>query len=472
MQRFIAPSLAKLGHLMQQHRRFIQVLQWLIVACYALLLIIPALSPLPPRGAHIINNLTLMAQFVFWGLWWPFVILSMLLLGRTWCGIFCPEGALTEWTSAKIGRNKTIPRWLKWRGWPAAAFILTTLYGQLISVYDYAYPTLVILGGSTVAAMLIGFLYGRGTRVWCRYLCPVAGVFNLLSRLSPISFKTNTDAWRNYEGEKPENPNCPPMINIRQLHGQSACHMCGRCAGYRDSVTLEPRSFNEEVVVYGGGKQNIWEIRLLLYGMIGVAIGAFGWSSSSYLVLFKQKLAAFLVGQGIIWPLEETAPWWILTHYPQIRDSFNWLDGFCISVYILGAGLLLGGFLSLSLSCITRIIVKGKIGQFPHSVERFSENALAKQHIAQAYLPLAAAGLFLGLSATTVKLLRYDGFKLDFVSEMRLVILAAACLWSFYLAHAILTRYAKSRFICIIADFLFAVSMLPILTAWIFIFWP
>jgi len=443
---------------MQRHHRAIQMLQWGIVAGYLLLLIIPAFRDLPPREAQIFNNLTLFAQFIFWGVWWPFVILSMLLLGRVWCGIFCPEGALAEWTSARMGLGKTVPRWLKWRGWPAVAFILTTLYGQLVSVYDYAYPTLVILGGSTLAAMGVGLLYGRGQRVWCRYLCPVAGVFNLLSRLAPVSFKTDESAWRSYKGDRPANPNCPPMINIRQLHGVSACHMCGRCAGYRDAVALRPRPFNEEVVVHGAEKSNIWEVRLLLYGMIGIAIGAFSWSSSGWLVFVKQKIATWLAGRGIIFPLEDSAPWWILTHYPQMGDSFNWLDGFCISVWILGSGVLFGLFLSASLSLIC------------------SKAKVAKHHLAQAYLPMAAAGLFLGLSATTVKLLRYDGFHLAFVGEIRAALLAGAILWSLTLAHRILVRNQPAgnhpaNKANILAQCLFAASLVPIVMGWISIFW-
>jgi hypothetical protein len=46
--------------------------------------------------------------------------------------------------------------------------------------------------------------------------------------------------------------------------------------------------------------------------------------------------------------------------------------------------------------------------------------------------PLGGAGLFLGLSATTVKLLRYEGLGLAWVQSARAVLLMAAvgwCLW-------------------------------------------
>jgi polyferredoxin len=121
------------------------------------MIVVPAFLPLPNESAHWYNNLVVLAQWLFWGIWWPFVILSMLVLGRTWCGVFCPEGTLTE-AASRFGQGRAVPRWMKWGGWPFVAFALTTVFGQLVIVYQYATATLLVLGGSTVAAVGVGFV--------------------------------------------------------------------------------------------------------------------------------------------------------------------------------------------------------------------------------------------------------------------------------------------------------------------------
>ncbi|HEY3048587.1 MAG TPA: 4Fe-4S binding protein, partial [Polaromonas sp.] len=155
---------AAVGDWMQRHGRWIRLLQWVVVLFYGVLVIVPALLPLPDETSRVLTHLTVFAQFVFWGIWWPFVLLSMVLVGRAWCGVLCPEGALTEWVSGK-GRNRPIPRWMRWGGWPFVAFVGTTIYGQMVSVYQYPKAVLLVLGGSTLAAMAVGYLYGREKRV-------------------------------------------------------------------------------------------------------------------------------------------------------------------------------------------------------------------------------------------------------------------------------------------------------------------
>ena len=50
---------------MRRHAGVIRCVQWTVVLFYAVMLVIPALLPLPPAEAGILNNLTLLAQLLF-----------------------------------------------------------------------------------------------------------------------------------------------------------------------------------------------------------------------------------------------------------------------------------------------------------------------------------------------------------------------------------------------------------------------
>ncbi|MGO4003264.1 4Fe-4S binding protein [Pseudomonas fluorescens] len=446
--------LQRLGDGMRRHARVIRGLQWLVVLFYAVLLLLPAMLPLPDSQARILDNLTLLAQFLFWGIWWPFVLLSIVLFGRLWCGVLCPEGSLSEWAS-QHGKGLRVPRWLRWGGWPTLAFCLTTLYGQLISVYDYAQAALLILGGSTVAAVLVGFLFARGKRIWCRYLCPVSGVFGLLARLAPVHFRVDEQRWLENSAARLPPPNCAPLLDIRRMRGASDCHACGRCSGQRGAVQLIARSSNQEIVQASAQNLSPWDARLLLFGVIGLAMGAFQWTVSPWFITLKQSLAQWLVEHDQLWALADNAPWWLLTHYPQLNDSFSWLDGFSIVAYLGLSSLLLGGALVL----ITRMAA------------RLAGDRTLYWPLALTLTPLGGAGLFLGLSATTVKLLRYEGLILDWVQPARAALLLAAMAWSLLLGWQRLNsaRLPLQRQLAASACLLLAVGMIGV--GWWLQFW-
>lgn len=420
------------GHWLLLHQRAIRGTQWGIVGAYLLLLALPVALPMPDRFARIWDNVALFSQFLFWGIWWPFVLLSMVFVGRAWCGLFCPEGTLTEFAS-RHGRGRAIPRWIKWSGWPFVAFVCTTVYGQMVSVYQYAGPALVILGGSTLAAVLVGLSYGRGKRVWCRYLCPVSGVFGLLAKLAPLHFEVDAAAWRASQ-QMPKQRlapiNCAPLVPIRTMRGASACHMCGRCSGFRGAVALARRSPNDEIVNVAGVAPNPWETTFIVVGMMGVAAGAFHWSVSPWFIAAKQATAEWLVHNDILWPLDATAPWWILTNYPARNDVLTMLDGAILLAYIGLTAIVIG-----ALTCGFLALATRALGCW--SWVRF-------HHLAQSLIPVAGCGVFLGLSALTVTLLRGEGLHLEWVGLARAALLVAASLWSMRLAIAIAGRYARS----------------------------
>jgi hypothetical protein len=408
--------LARLGDFLARHRSGVLGLQWAIVAGYALLVSVPAFLQLPVSGETMFDNLTLAAQFLFWGIWWPFVILSMLLFGRAWCGLFCPEGALAELAS-RHGRGGSIPRWLRWGGWPFVAFVLTTIYGQLISVYEYPKAALLILGGSTVAAVAVGYLYGRGKRVWCRYLCPVSGVFALLARLAPVHFAVDRQAWDAYP-ERIKAVDCPPLLSVKHLTGAAQCHACGRCSGHRNAVRLAVRSPESEVLA--PGPVGTWEAILLLFGVLGVAVGAFQWSASPWFIAARQRAAEWLVEREIFWPLqpplEGGGSWWLLTNYPEAQDVFTWLDGAAIVAYIALIACVVGGLGYFCLKWSARLL------------------QVDWRRLTLALTPLGGIGLFLGLSMLTLTQLRAEGVAISGLAVVRGVLLALAIGWSLRLA--------------------------------------
>lgn len=429
--------------------------QCAVVAVYLFLLTVPAFSPLPARDARLIESLTLVAQFAFWGIWWPFVIIMTLFAGRLWCGVLCPEGAITELAS-RHGLAIPIPRWIRWSAWPFVAFVATTVYGQLISVYEYPKAALLILGGSTVAAAGIGFVYGRGKRVWCRYLCPVSGVFGLLARFSALRFRVDRIQW----GRAPRlrAVDCPTLVDIARMRSAAQCHLCSRCSGHRGSVALERRPLGEEVRALTEREFSPWETRLLIFGMIGLATGAFQWSASPWFVAAKQAIATWLIERDSFWLLGDDVPWWLLTNYPGAHDVFTPLDGLLIVCYLAAAAGLLGGWLAMCL-------------RFAASALHGRRDASAA-HLAYTLVPFAGVGLFLGLSMLTATMLKAEGLILAWLPHARALLLALGCGWSLWLAWRIsglrVGTTALRRAVCVAA---LAVGMLPALFAWVMLFY-
>ena len=453
-----ARALAAFGDALMRHQALIRRMQWVVVGFYLLLVGVPAFLPLPDSAAHVWNNLTVFAQFAFWGVWWPFVLLSMVLVGRAWCGLFCPEGALSEVMSER-GRGGALPRWVSWKGWPFVAFVLTTIYGQMVSVYQYAAPALLVLGGSTIAAMIAGYLWGRGKRVWCRYLCPVSGVFGLLSKLAPLHFRVDRDDWRAHDESGLPTPkmNCAALVPVKVMTGGSACHMCGRCAGYKDAITLSSRAPGEEIVHVAGQTPHPWETALIVFGLMGVAVGAFHWTASPWYIDLKQWAAERLVDAGAVWMLKPLAPWWILTNYPDQNDTMSLLDGAMLLAYIAATAAVLGCFL---LACLT--LAARAPG--PKGV------AARLHHFAQCLIPVAGCGVFLGLSALTVTLFKQEGFPLPFVAETRALLLSGASLWAASLAWRVSGLYAGApRRIAAMVPMLAAIGAGA--GAWVLLFW-
>lgn len=389
--------IAQAGNWMMRHQLAIQRLQWSMLALYFVLAVIPPFLPAPGPNSHLWSNLTLFAQFVFWGIWQPFVLVSIVMAGRLWCGALCPEGALSEHVS-RHSQGWATSKWMIWKGWPFVSFCLIMICSQMVSAYREPKGALMILGASVVAAVATGLLYARNKRVWCRYFCPMSSLFGVVAKLAPLHYRVDQNAW--IDSHKPtveqsKAANCAPLIAVRTMRGASECHMCGRCSGYRGAVVLARRSPNHEIIHVARGEPRPWETRLITLGMIGLVSGALNWSFASKVGLF---------GGGWITVAE------VMAAHMAVATVF------------FGGG---------ALGCVA--IADRALGG--PSFARF-------HHLAQSLIPVAACVVFLAFSQGTMASLRVEGLGLSSIDAARAALPAGAAGWSLFLGWRITRFYS------------------------------
>lgn len=410
-----------------------------MILFYLSLILVPPFLPRPPEDATPFTNVVRFSQFVFWSLWWPFVVLSMILFGRAWCGFLCPEGALAAY-SCRFGGDRPIPRWMRWGGIPLVAFVAITIYGQLIGVYEYPEAQLLILGGSTLLAITVALIYTRHGWVWCRYLCPVSLLFGVFSRLGAMHFRVDHSrlaAWTPSPEDAGKKAPCPVFIYLPKMATNRYCLMCFRCAGWRDAIHLRLRLPGEELLQINTAEPLFWEV-IFLFGAIGLPLGVFHWTVDPLFQALKHVLGGLALGVGLGSVMGQRAPWWFLSNHPESGEVFNVLDGVSIVTFLLGSTLLAIGLLSC-LTWLSARIVRPALAEPVGMRELFTR-------IGYLYTPLSLLSLFLGLSQLTFGYLQTVGFPGIGTALIRGVVLAGGALWSLFLARRILglqTRKAR-----------------------------
>ena len=145
----------------------------------------------------------------------------------------------------------------------------------------------------------------------------------------------------------------------------------------------------------------------------------------------RSAAIGFVVDHGPAWLLADNAPWWLLTNYPEAHDVFTWLDGALIVGWIVGTALVVGGWVSLWLVVAARAMAGS-----------LRANAFT---LAYTLIPLAGAGLFVGLSSLPATLAHGEGLRLAWLPHVRAVLLAASACWSLHLAYRQLEGRARRR---------------------------
>ncbi|MBI4861324.1 MAG: 4Fe-4S binding protein [Candidatus Riflebacteria bacterium] len=185
------------------------------------------------------TNLTTLAV---WGLWWPAMILTALVLGRVWCTV-CPMELVNRVGDAMARRV----------GWPRArlgaflragwAIILGYLALQLLvagfSLHRVPHYTaiflLVLLGAAFVTGLAL-----RESRSFCRAFCPAGALLAVYGRYTPVQLEIRDrsvcercltrDCVSPRSRYRFDGRSCPSQLRPFDRKASDGCVLCFQCA--------------------------------------------------------------------------------------------------------------------------------------------------------------------------------------------------------------------------------------------------
>lgn len=384
------------------------------------------LGPVALPEDHLASQLGGLGNWLIWGIWFPLVFVSVLFSGRSWCGVLCPMGAASEWVN-RVGLKRSVPSWLRWEGTPVVSFVLITILGQTVGVRDYPEALLEVFGGTLVAALAIGFLYGRNKRAWCRHACPIGLLLGVFSRLGIVQFtpkhkKPGGDAYTT-KGM------CPTMIDIPRKEESRHCIECFRCVhpDRKGGLMVRLRHPGEEIEAIREHHPNATEVAFLFLGT-GVSLGGFLWLVLPSYQAWRQAVGEWAIDHGAYW-IGQPGPWWLMSVHPAQREVFNWLDFSMIVGYM--SGWMLAVAAVLSVTTVLATAAAGRLGASGGFRQRFVE-------LGYQYAPVAMVSLILGLASELFAGL--SRLEPGLAAVVKVSLLAGSLLWSLYLGNRILAR--------------------------------
>jgi len=412
-------------------------LRWLHIAMFLVFLAVigvPVFLPMPAGDATPLTNYTAFTNYALWGLWFPLVFLSVIFTGRSWCGVFCPMGAAAEWANT-IGPKRAIPRWLRWEGTPVVSFLVITILGQTLGVRDHPEAAAEVFGGTMLAAIAVGFLFGRKKRAWCRHMCPIGLLLGVFSRLGAVTFSPR-NRLAGGEGYS-EKGVCPTMIDLGRKTESRHCIECFRCVSpqAKGGVHMELRKPGAEIEAIRDHHANPVEVWFLFLGT-GIALGGFLWLVLPIFQDLRQSLGEWSIDHNWLW-LDESGPSWLMSVHPDRNEVFLWLDFFMISGFMLGCMALLGAVLG-ALTAVSAAL-SGRAGADVRFGQRFTE-------LGYQYAPVAMVSLVIGLGGKLFDPLRYTPLGEAGVHGLKGALFVIGLLWSIRLGERILARQGVPAF--------------------------
>ena len=182
-----------------------------------------------------------LATTFVWTLWWPLVVVSVLLFGTVWCAI-CPWDTLSSWivrlslwrrVSPHPGLQRKVPRYMQ-NVWIALLLFIGLAWME-VGMGVTTKPHATALMALVMLTLSVGYLLVFERKAFCRYACPVGRTLGFYARLAPISVRPVNQATcatcktlECYHGSKDIEP-CPTSLVVGRFSQNTNCLSCGNC---------------------------------------------------------------------------------------------------------------------------------------------------------------------------------------------------------------------------------------------------
>lgn len=178
-------------------------------------------------AARIANSLT-------WGLWWPVLAVSFLLVGRVWCMV-CPISSAGRFAQGHVHLDHSPPRWLKKHsGWMTVLLFFIIVWTEhVFRMTERPFATGILLLALMAVPAVLCVLYKR--EPWCRYLCPLGGLGASYATPAPVHVRakpgvcaTQCTTHECYKGSATAE-GCPVSIHPVYVRDGHLCKLCLQC---------------------------------------------------------------------------------------------------------------------------------------------------------------------------------------------------------------------------------------------------
>lgn len=239
-----------------------------------------------------------------------------LLFKRGFCGWMCPVGTVWEAFAAagrKLlgGRNLRLPRWLDigLRGFRyvlTAAFVGILLFLVPVSeavrfralpymwVADLKILGIMIRPTYILVVLFVGAASAMVGPVWCRYLCPLGGLYSAVGLASPCAIERNAETCI-------ECGKCSKSCHAFVEPEKTTRVWAAECDGCMDCVRVCPVDGCLEAKAFSRVRIAPWLWPLLVVGVwlgiYGVAVATRHWHSTVPLEAYKQVINSGLLQQ-------------------------------------------------------------------------------------------------------------------------------------------------------------------------------